>query len=443
MINAGGPVPLPGASIPEGVPGWTSKGAERWVALCPPRWCRPLWPALVALVAALAAAFLPDPGPACSSADPCGPDWLGMSTWVLLLGQVLWSLRFPELVLLTSPVLIAVVVAETFPLPSGAAYAAVTGAVLAASAAAWAAAGWRLAARRRQRLTAERTAGAALHRVPGAETAPLRGTIRIAVALVLLGVALGTVGMALRGVHEDARRAKAAAHLTGQVLQTGDVSIRLRTAGATHTVNAWSPQDYKPGQRVDVLVDRSWARLAAEPYDPVGWQMLTLSTVLPALTLLPSGIRARRRDAKLLRRPVPALRAVLVFDRRGDAWVRPTDGAGTRPPLLRFWVEPLSKKAGDEAAERSPAPGRPVGPADVDADAQNAEDLGDEDRAWVRGRPREVLIYGAPQAGAPVLLVAAVPGQGPAALRTGSLRLARPGALPQTDDPRVVRIPRA
>lgn len=150
----------------------------------------------------------------------------------------------------------------------------------------------------------------------------------------------------------------------------------------------------------------------------------------------------RRRDARLLRRPVPALRAVLVFDRRGDAWVWPTDGAGSRPPLLRSWVKPLGNK-GDEAAERTQDPGRKAAPADADADAQNGDDGGDEDRALVHGRPREVLIYGAPQAGAPVVIVAAVPGQDPATLRTGSLRLPRPGTLPQTEEPGAVHTPRA
>ncbi|MFD4975218.1 hypothetical protein [Streptomyces sp. NPDC058424] len=428
MIETDRVVPLPRAWIPEGVSAWTAKDAGRWAALYPPRWARPLWPALLTLAAGLAAAFLPATGPACSRGNPCGADWLGMCTWGLVLGLVLWSLRFPELVLLACPALAAVVVAETFPLPGGI-YTAVTGAVLAASAVAWGAAVWRLVVRRRQRLAATQVAGASWHRVPGAEAVSKRGIIRIVVALVLLGIAAGGVSAALDAVRGDARRARGADHLTGRVVARGDTSLRIRAADATRTVNADSPQDYKVGQRVDVLVDGRWARLIAEPYDPTGQQLLTLAAALPALTLLASGIRACRRDAVLLRRPVPVLRALVVFDGRGDAWIRPVDQASARPLFLRSWVEPLSKGTGSGTVAGSRA-GSPQG-----------EEAGDEDPATVDGRPREALVYGALRAGAPVLLVTAAPDQGSVVLRSGPISLPRPGALPRLDRPNVPRSP--
>ncbi|MDO0930400.1 hypothetical protein QQY66_01310 [Streptomyces sp. DG2A-72] len=428
MIETDSVVPLPNTSIPAGVSDWTTKDAGRWAALHPPRWARPLWPALLTLATALAAAFLPATGPACSRGNPCGADSLGVCLWGLLLGLVLWSLRFPELVLLTFPALAVVVAAETFPLPGGV-YTILTGAVLAASGAACGAAAWRLVARRRQRLAATQVAGASRHRVPGAAAALLRGTIRIVVALALLGIAAGAVGMALRGVRDDARRSRGADHLTGRVVARGDTSIRVRAAGATRTVGAQSPQDYKPGQRVDVLVAGRWAQLAAEPYAPVGWQLLTLGTALPALTLLASGIRARRRDAVLLRRPVPVLRAMVVFDGRGDAWIRPVDEASTQPTFLRSWVEPLGKGTGDGAVAGSRA------------DSPQGQEAGDEDTAVADGRPREALVYGALRAGAPMLLVTAAPDQGLVVLRSGPLALPRPGALPRTDRPGAPRSP--
>ncbi|WP_406172320.1 hypothetical protein [Streptomyces sp. NBC_00996] len=423
MIETDRPVSLPGSSIPEGVSEWTAQDAGGWAAPHPPRWARPLWPALVALAAALVAAFLPATGPACGTGDPCGPDWLGLCTWGLVLGQVLWSLCFcfPELVLLGAPALMTLVVVETFPLPGGV-YAAVTGVVLTASAATWAAAGWRLLARRRQRLAAGRVAGASRHRVPGGEAAALRGTIRIVVALVLLGVVAGAVGMALRGIHDDARRAERAAHLTGTVVKTGDVSIRVRAGGVTRTLDAESPHDYRLGQRVEVLADGTWARLAQEPYAPVGWQLLALAVALPALPLLTSGIRARRRDTALLRRPAPVLRAVAVFDGRGNAWVRPADEASGRF-VLRCWAEPLGNGPGTRTR----------------TDAPQWEAAGDKDEAEVDRRPREVLVYGAPRASSPVVLVTAVPDDGPAVLRTGPLVLPRAGELPRWDRPRVSR----
>lgn len=332
MIETDRPVPLPLAFIPGGVPDWTAEDADRWAVLHPPRWARPFWPALVALAAALAAVFLPDTGPACSAGNPCGADWLGLWVFGLLLGQALWSWSFPELLMPASPALAGLVVAATFPLPGGA-YTGLTVLVLSASAATWAAAVWRMVARRRQRLQADRVAGASRHRAPGAETAAPRGTIRIVVAFVLLTIGVGAVGMALSGIHDDARRARGAVHLAGRVVGIGDVSIRVRAAGTTRTLDAQFPGDYTPGQQVEVLVDGDWARLAQEPQDPFGWQMIALGAVLPALTLLASGVRARRRDAALLRHPVPVLRAVVDFDRRGDAWVRPVGdaGAGRRP----------------------------------------------------------------------------------------------------------------
>jgi hypothetical protein len=418
MIETDGAVLLPRASIPDGVYDWTATDAGRWAALYPPRWARPLWPALLTLATAAAAVFLPATGPTCSRGNPCGADWLGVCTWGLLLGLVLWAPRFPELVLPTCPAFAAVVVAETFPSPGGV-YTVVVGAMLAAVAATWGAAAWRLVARRRQRLTAGQVSGATRHRVPGAEKASVRGTIRIVVALILVAVAAGSVCMALHGIRDDARRARRADHLTGQVVARGDTSIRVRAAGATHTVDAQYPQDYEPGQRVDVLVDGDWARLAAEPSAPVGWQMLTLGAGLPALTLLVSGVRARRRDVVLLRRPVLVRRALVVFDERGDACIRPVDNMSTRSVVLRSWVEPLDEGTGDRevvAARTSFPPG---------------EKAGDEDTAAVDVRPREALVYGALRVGAPAFLVTASPGRRPVVLRSGPLRLPWASVLPR------------
>lgn len=418
MIETDRAVLLPCASIPDGVSDWTATDAGRWAALYPPRWARPLWPALLTLAAAVAAVFLPATGPTCSRGNPCGADWLGVCTWGPLLGLVLWAPRFPELVLPTCPAFAAVVVAETFPSPGGF-YTVVVGAMLAAVAAVWGAAAWCLVARRRQRLKAGQVSGATRHRVTSTEKAPVRGTIRIVVALILLGVAVGAVCTALHGVRDDARRARRADHLTGRVVARGDTSIRVRAAGATHTVDAQSPQDYEPGRRVDVLVDGEWARLAEEPYAPVGWQMVTLGSALPALTLLVSGVRARHRDVVLLRRPVPVLRAMVVFDERGDACIRPVDNMRARSVLLRCWAEPLDEGTGNRAVAASRVSLPP------------GEKVSDEDTAAVDGRSREALVYGALRVGAPVFLVTASPGRRPAVLRSGPLRLPRVSVRPR------------
>ncbi len=426
MIETDRPLPLPLAFIPDGVSDWTAEDADRWAVLHPPRWARPFWPALVALAAALAAVFLPDTGPACSAGNPCGADWPGLWVFGLLLGQALWSWSFPELLMPASPALAGLVVAATFPLPGGA-YTGLTVLVLSASAATWAAAVWRLVAR--QRLQADRVAGASRHRVPGAETAVPRGTIRIVVAFVLLAIGVGALGMALSGIHDDARRARGAVHLAGRVVGTGDVSIRVRAAGTTRMLDARSPGDYTPGQQVEVLVDGDWVRLAQEPYDPSGWQLLALGAVLPALTLLASGVRARRRDAALLRHPVPVQRAVVDFDRRGDAWVRPVGDAGTRPAAFRCWVEPLGKRMGDGAV------------AGTGGDAQTRESSDGQGDAAGDGLSREVLVYGVPRAGSPVVLVAAAPDRSTRVLRSGPLWLPGPGASPQRVHPGAVRAP--
>ncbi len=428
MIETDGPAPLPGASIPDGVPDWTTQEAARWAVPHPPRWARTFWPAWVTLAAALVAAFLPATGPVCSAGNPCGADWPGVCVIGLLLGQALWSWALPELLLAASPALVGLVVSTTFPLPGGV-YTGLTALMLSASATAWAAAVWRLVSRRRQRLQAVRVAGASRHRVPGAETAVARGTIRIVVALVLLAIAVGAVLLALQGIHADARRARGAVRLTGRVVATGDVDIRVRVAGATRTLDAQSPQDYTPGQQVEVLLDGDWDRLAQEPYDPTGWQLLVLGAALPALTLLASGVRARRRDVALLRHSVPVVRAVVDFDRRGDAWVRPVDDAGARSAAFRCWVDPLSKETRDSGVPRTRA------------DAWEQKKPAEQGEAAGDSRPCEVLVYGAPRAGSPVVLVTAAPDRSMRVLRSGPLSLPRPGASPQRVHPGAGQVP--
>lgn len=159
-----------------------------------------------------------------------------------------------------------------------------------------------------------------------------------------------------------------------------------------------------------------WAALRPPGWSRPLWSALVALAAARAAAFLPTQDRRAARPA--------------AAGRTGSGWAHG----------FCFWD---SKKAGDEAAEHTQDPAaRPPPPMPMPM-RRTGTTSATRTRALVHGRPREVLIYGAPQAGAPGVLVAAVPGQSPAALRTGPLRLPRPGVLPQTDDPRTERIPRA
>ncbi len=167
---------------------------------------------------------------------------------------------------------------------------------------------------------------------------------------------------------------------------------------------------------------RSMARGAAEPHGPVGWRMATLGSALPALMPLVSGVRACHLDVVLLRRPVPILRAMVVFDERGDTCIRRVDSMRARSFLLHCWAGQLDAGSGNRAVAAfriSLPPGEKVRART----RQRSTAASRSDGVW-----RFVV-------GAPVFLVIASSGRRPAVLRSGLLRLPWSSVRPRGNQP--------
>ena len=112
-------------------------------------------------------------------------------------------------------------------------------------------------------------------------------------------------------VTEDAH-AREATRVSGTVLGRLDdgyaLRVRLGTPGAgVRKLETFDASGYPVGSSVHVLIDRSWARLAAEPFDPTGWYMLAAGSALFGTTLVITVLVWRRRLAALSTGPVPAL----------------------------------------------------------------------------------------------------------------------------------------
>jgi hypothetical protein len=361
------------------------------------------------------AAMILEPEQRCTVAAPCGPDWVGMIQVGLAVVQLLWYVRLPELTLVAGPVLAVIVAVEEFPLPDTASDAA-NAAVIAALAFGWAASWQRLALRRRQRRLAEQAAAGVRHPLPGGMGPLRRGIVPIVAGLVLCAVAGVAVDQGLRGIHEDEQRAAKAVSVSAVVLGQGEETLRVRSSdGSKRTVDAVFPEDYDTGSVVTLLSDGTWIRLAAEPYDAFGWQVLTLAAGLPGLTFLAAGVLARRRTAALRRAPVPLLRVLQRLDHNGDTWIYAADDTAGRTPLLRCLAYPVID---DEVGDLGP-------PHDED-----------EDRPRVDTRLREAALYGPPYDAGELLIVAAAQGGVPVVLLTaGPVRLPTGDQRPELEWP--------
>ncbi|MER5535502.1 hypothetical protein [Streptomyces mirabilis] len=374
-----------------------------------PGWAQPRYPVLVLTVIA---AVILEPEQPCTVAAPCGPDWVGMIQVGLAVVQLLWYVRLPELTLVSGPVLAVIVAVQEFPLPDTASDVA-NAAVIAALAFGWAASWQRLALRRRQRCLAEQAAAGVRQPLPEGIGPLRRGIVPIVAGLVLCVVAGVTTGLGLWGIHEDEQRAAKAVSVSAVVLGKTEETLRVRTSdGSKRTVSAFFPEDYDTGSVVTLLSDGDWIRLAAEPYDAFGWQLLTLAAGLPGLTFLAAGVLARRRAAALRRGPVPLLRVLQRLDHNGDTWVYAADDTAGSKPLLRCLTYPVID---DEAGEFGPP------------------DDGDEDRPRVDTRLREAVLYGPPHDAGELVIVAALDGDWAVMLTAGPVRLPPGGQGPELE----------
>ncbi|MFB7558830.1 hypothetical protein [Streptomyces brevispora] len=338
----------------------------------------------------------------------------------LAAGLLYWFARLPELTLVTVPAVAAMV--EWGEVPGADRMSQVANfAVLGALGFSWAAAIERLAARSRQRRLVERAAGVR-HRVPQPAGPLVRGTFPLAAGLVLCAVAAGAVLLGLNGIRADERHADWAMHITATVTHRGEETVRVRTADQRRlTIDASYPEEYRVGSTVTVLEDGSWRRLAAEPYDAFGWQLLALAAALPGLSFLTVGVLARRRAAALRRAPVPTLRVLDRMDYEGRTWVYAADDTTGRTPLFScLWTATLPDD--DKLMGR--------------IEAENEDGDGDEEGSRVDTRLHEAVILGAPYEGGELVLVTTDRAGDPVVIRTASpVRLPRTGKKPLLKSP--------
>jgi hypothetical protein len=390
-------VPLPTEHIPPGTADWRTPDAQRWLAAVPARWAHPLW-ALLALVASLVWDTAMAPVVPCTSADPCGTDWLGLGIAVVLMLTLYWVWRQPQLAFVgLAAVLAGFAVDGGFTTALGE-----PSPLVFLVAAAFTAAGLvhRLAAAGRQRSLVLEAAGPVAQPLPAAARTFRRGRLSFALAALLLAVAGFGYWQAQQVVDAYEERAAGATHLSGRVTaleQDDDVDIlKVEADGRVHRFETAFPEDFPVDSRVDIVVDGDWAALVAEPYDVFGWELLVLGGSVAGLAFLVNGVAGRTRSQRLRRGPLPVLR-VLVREGHNDGrtWVFAADDPEALRPVLHF--HSLYAFEDEDGHDEDDAPEAAVELGKV------AEILRGEDPTPPL---REAVLYGVPYAGAEVAVVA-------------------------------------
>lgn len=397
-------MPLPAEHIPPDTADWRTPDARRWLAAAPARWAHPLW-ALLALVASLAWDVVAAPVAPCTSADPCGTDWLGLGMAVVLVLTLYWVWRQPRLALAgLAAVLAGFAVDGGFTAALGE-----TSALVFLMAAAFTAAGLvhRLAVAVRQRALALEAAGPVAQPLPAAARTFRRGRFSFVLAALLLTVAGFGCWQVQQVVDAYEERAAGAAHLSGRVtsLKQDDDGIgilKVEADGRTHRFETAFPEDFPVDSRVDIVVDGDWAVLVAEPYDAFGWELLVLVGSVAGLAFLANGVDGRTRSQRLRRGPLPVLQ-VLVREGHDDGrtWVFAADDPEGLRPILHFHSVYAFEDEDEDGDEDGLDAGD--GPAAVVELGKVTEILRGEDPLPPL---REAVLYGVPYAGAEVAFVA-------------------------------------
>ncbi len=400
-------MPLSAEHIPPGTADWRTPEAQRWLTAVPARWAHPLW-ALLALVASLVWDVVAVPAALCTSADPCGTDWLGLGTAVVLVLTLYWVWRQPRFALAGLAAVLAGFAAD------GGFAAALDepSALMFLVAAAFTAAGLvhRLAVAGRQRSLALEAAGPVAQPLPAAARTFRRGRLSFALAALLLAVAGFGCWQAQQVADAYEERAAGATHLSGRVtaLEQDDDGVdilKVEAEGRTHRFETAFPEDFPVDSRVDIVVDGDWAALVAEPYDAFGWELLVLGGSVAGLAFLVNGVDGLTRAKRLRRGPLPVLR-VLVREGHDDGrtWVFATDDPEGLRPVLHFHSLYAVEDEDEDDAEDEDEDG-----PDADDDPAAAVELG-KIAEILRGEDpapalREAVLYGAPYAGAEVAFV--------------------------------------
>jgi hypothetical protein len=364
-----------------------------------------------ALVVAMVWSVVAAPEAACTPAEPCGTDWWGAALAGAGLLSLYWIWRLPRLALLS---LGATAAGGLLDAGVPAAFdGSADLAVLSALAYAVVTIVHRLAAANRQRLLAEQAAGPVKHALPAAAGRFRRGRLSFALASLLLAVGMFAFWHAQQVVGEYEEHAARGTRIAAEVTRvTDDEDVPVLEAaspeGGSHTVETAFPEDHAVGSTVELVVDGEWARLAAEPYDVIGWELLLLVTAVPGLAFLANGATSRLRMLRLCRAPLPALK-VLVREGHTDSrtWVYAADDLAGERPVLHFHslyaVGDVDEEEDDGTEDEAPA----AFGTEAAKEAWAAEAV-----AALKGTDPvpplcEAVLFGAPFAGAEVVLTAA------------------------------------
>ncbi|WTW92515.1 hypothetical protein OG216_03605 [Streptomycetaceae bacterium NBC_01309] len=344
------PIPLPPEAVPSGTRPWTTAAAHLWAAIRAPRWTTPYVPVAAIVVGVVGLGSLPVDSACDSNAGECGPEWV---LYVLLGGLLLAvAALFAQPVLAVVGAFIGLGLAlvlypprpedigATWPwwlLLVGLAWAVVTSAV-------------RVTRVRDQRYAAEEAAGAVSHAVPAAV---LGRTVQRAVLRLVFGLgALVLSGLCVWGLldafADDRAHARRADRVWATIVDVDDTTATVRVDGeAENRVSEGDDYEREEGDRVGVLVDGDWTRLADERFDGITWWLGILVCIVPGLMLTTGALRVRRRARRL--RPggaaVATLRVQVLFVDNQTVQVYADDDEARGWPLFRtkveYWATPF------------------------------------------------------------------------------------------------------
>ncbi|MFD2081303.1 hypothetical protein [Actinopolymorpha cephalotaxi] len=381
---------------------WQRAATTDWLRARPARWSDPrlsavLWAVMVALFVAT------DTSGTCSETAPCMVDqseMLGAVAGVALLAHIGWLVWVPEVAWITTPVLVVVSVVSPGTIVDGAASWVLW---LVVPAAAWTLATlWRRRSGRARQLEAVAPMASTMTLPPVPAPAWERRTLRLVAGFAALVASVGLVAYTLHWQSTENAHVRQATRVPGTVLAhlDDDYALRVRLGppgSGTRKLETFDASGYPVGSSVDVLVDRSWARLVAEPFDPIGWYLDAAGLALLGTTLVVTALAWRRRLAALTSGPVPAL----------TVWAGPDPGGLFTPRSA--WVQRVVVYAADDESMSRPLFTVPVEALEVgwedlpDEDLPD-EDLPDEDFPDDEDEPGPATLFGLPVDGAVLAL---------------------------------------
>lgn len=381
-VHTRDPIALPPEAVPPATPPWTTAAAQAWAAIRAPWWATPYVPAAVVIVGVIGLASLPVDASCDANGSGCGSEWVLYVLFGGLLLAIAALFALPVVAIVGSFMGLGLALALYPPDPEDVGATWPWWLLLAGLGWAIATSVVRVTRVRDQRDAAEEAAGAVAHPVPAAVLGRTvqRALVRLVFgtgALVLCGLCVWGLADALADDREHARRAD---QVRGTIVEVDDSTVKLRVDGETgYRVSESDDYERDVGDRVDVLVDGDWTRLANERFDGILWWLGVLACGIPGVMLTAGALRVRRRAGRL--RPgaarVGTLRVQVLFVDMHTVRVFSADDEVRARPLFStrvvYWATPfgayppsvhppqttpvdLAKRDGDAPTDDPPAP---------------------------------------------------------------------------------------